>query len=251
MQSAIKNIKNNQVNILFLSLILIALAFVFNFAFKDGKPTCEPYLINTYLYLALAITFIGFVLTSKQVEKHANDIPLFALFLFTIGGIIALSITKGVVASHIIWIGIVLLLGLTMAPLFYLVRNDDGQKAFSALVSTISVFLVSTLVAFMGHDSIKQYLGSFGLMLFVVLLSIILIELYYIFIAESYPQNTHRMISYIVIALFSFYVVYDTVRIQERGKICSKTNPANYPKESLSFVLDVLNIFVRFLSLSR
>jgi FtsH-binding integral membrane protein len=251
MQSAIKNIKNNQVNILFLSLLLIALAFVFNFAFKDGKPTCEPYLINTYLYLALAITFIGFVLTSKQVEKHANDIPIFALFLFTIGGIIALSITKGVVASHIIWIGIVLLLGLTMAPLFYLVRNDDGQKVFSALISTITVFLVSTLIAFMGHDSIKQYLGSFGLMLFVVLLSIILIELYYIFIAKSYPQNTHRMISYLVIILFSFYVVYDTVRIQERGKLCSKANPANYPKESLSFVLDLLNIFVRFLSLSR
>ena len=138
-----------------------------------------------------------------------------------------------------------------MAPLFYLVKNDNSQKVFSALISTLVVFFVSTLVAFLGHDSIKQYLGQFGLMLFVILFSIILIEVYYIFIAKSYPENTHRMISYFVIALFSFYVVYDTVRIKERGKLCSKQNPANYPQESLSFVLDVINIFVRFLSLSR
>lgn len=251
MQSVIKNVKNNQVHILFLSLFLIALAFVFNFAFKNGKPACEPYLINTYLYLALAITFIGFVLTSKQVEKHTKEIPILAIFLFTLIGIIALSYSKGIVSSHIIWLGIVLLLGLMITPLLYLVKNDNSQKVFSALISTLVVFFVSTLVAFMGHDSIKEYLGPFGLMLFVVLLSVILIELYYIFIAKTYPENTHRMISYFVIVLFSFYVVYDTVRIKERGKLCSETNPANYPKESLSFVLDVLNIFVRFLSLSR
>ena len=225
------------------------MAFIFNFAFKDGKPSCKPYLINTYLYLALAITFIGFVLTSKYVEKNAVEI--LPLFLFTIIGIIALSYTKNIIASHVIWLGIVLLLGLMIAPLFYLVQDENNQQVFNALLSTLVVFFMSTIVAFIGHDSIKKHLGSFGLILFVILLSIIFIELYYIFIAKSYPRNTHRMISYFVIVLFSFYIVYDTVRIKERAKLCSETNPANYPKESLDFVLDVINVFVRFLSLSR
>ena len=53
--------------------------------------------------------------------------------------------------------------------------------------------------------------------------------------------------SYIVIILFSLYVSYDTMEVVQKEKLC--TSLPNYPKLSIGFFLDVLNIFNRVLFL--
>ena len=56
---------------------IIILYLISTSSFKNGKPTCNNYVFNVYLYLAMSITLIGLFayvineLTSKnEAEKH-------------------------------------------------------------------------------------------------------------------------------------------------------------------------------------
>ena len=51
----------------------------------------------------------------------------------------------------------------------------------------------------------------------------------------------------IVIVLFSLYVSYDTATIIKKEDLC--VNYPNYPKFSVDFFLDILNLFSRILFL--
>ena len=59
--------------------------------------------------------------------------------------------------------------------------------------------------------------------LFIALLTIILIELYFIFILGNYPKKYFRIISYAVIVLFSLYISYDTQLMFYEAKKCKYT----------------------------
>tara|TARA_B100001175_G_scaffold317722_1_gene335963 strand:- start:5214 stop:5537 length:324 start_codon:yes stop_codon:yes gene_type:complete len=84
--------------------------------------------------------------------------------------------------------------------------------------------------------------------LLIALLSIIVIEIFNIFFTKDYAfSSTHRIISYVVILVFSLFISYDTARIFTLADKC--TNYPNYPKSSLSFFLDVINLFARIISL--
>ena len=61
-------------------------------------------------------------------------------------------------------------------------------------------------------------------------------------------QNVFRATSYFVIFLFIGFILYDTKMLQIRAKECVK---ADYLNESLKLFLDIFNIFVRVLGLSR
>ena len=52
---------------------------------------------------------------------------------------------------------------------------------------------------------------------------------------------------YIVILVFSLFVSYDTARVFMLADKCH--NYPNYPQSSISFFLDVLNLFVRIINL--
>ena len=84
--------------------------------------------------------------------------------------------------------------------------------------------------------------------LLVALLAVIIVELTMIFMG-NYDYKTYRMISYFVILLFSLFVSYDTTKMFEYAKNC--VNSANYPKASVGFFLDLINLFVRLVGVNR
>lgn len=54
-------------------------------------------------------------------------------------------------------------------------------------------------------------------------------------------------ISYVAILIFSLFVSYDTSHMFEMASKC--INFPNYPKSSLSFFLDLLNLFSSFINI--
>ena len=103
-----------------------------------------------------------------------------------------------------------------------------------------------TSTYFMFPQFFNKNYNFLGMGLFISLLSIIIVELLKL-ILSSTPANLHKYTSYIVILLFSIYVAYDTTTIMKLEKICK--NMPNYPKLSVGFFLDMVNLFTRILYL--
>lgn len=233
-----------------LLIFLILSLLTCNSAFKDNFPTCESYVANTYLYMALGICIIGyttFVMSNYQLQINFwNILCIFVLSLLLIIFMHMIP-SKNFISMHFIWLLLLLCLGAILYPS---IVSSNNYIIGNALLITILIFFVMTCVAYLGYDKMVGYKETFGIVLFVALLTIILLELFYIII--GYPENMRRNISYFVILLFSVFIIYDTIMLKERSRLCSKKiNPANYPKESVHFVLDLLNIFVRTLYLSQ
>jgi len=221
-------------------------------AFKNGKAVCESYIMNSYLYIALGVCIIGyssFLLIDTDIisKTKGTGIILMSMvlsFVFLIGLLVTLN--KNVIQSHIFWLLLIITFGIILTPS---IINTTNPLIADALLITAIIFFSMSIIGYVGYDKIINHVGIFGVFLFVCLLAIILYELFYIFFQKSYPKKKRRHVAYLVILVFALFIIYDTVLLQKRAMICSDTNnPANYPKESVSIILDLINIFIRILN---
>jgi FtsH-binding integral membrane protein len=110
------------------------------------------------------------------------------------------------------------------------------------------VFIVMSSLVYVFPEYFRKIDATLSKGLFVALISIILIELMTLIPSFSQLRNS-RLISYVVIAIFSLYVSHDTTRMFALSEKCK--NMPNYPKASIGFFLDIINLFSRFSRLSR
>jgi FtsH-binding integral membrane protein len=233
----------------FLCIIFIVSAIISKNAFKNGKPTCDAYIINAYLYIFLGLTIVGYV-GNRGSECNFSTLFLVACALGSILSIIMIGLTpqSNFFLSHGLWIFFTICLGFILSVAL---KNASRKTMREAIIISLIIFFSMTCLAVIGHNRLVKHLGNIGMILFYSLVSVILLELYYIFF-KDYTRQIQKNISYVVIVLFSAFLVYDTVLLRERSKLCSNTsNPANYPKESLNIILDVLNLFVRLQNVLR
>ena len=100
----------------------------------------------------------------------------------------------------------------------------------------------------MFSDFFEQYNSAIGMGLLIGLIAIIVVELlHFLFFMSSRSLSFMKFMSYIVIILFSMFVSYDTFEMVKREEQC--TSLPNYPKLSIDFFLDLLNLFSRVLFL--
>lgn len=240
------------------SIVLIAV-FIYKSAFKNGRPTCNNYVINVYLYLALGIALL--VLGTLLVEKTTNNFGVvfkspnnpnyekyykYSLisFLIVLPLIIAFAFFRhNVLMSHFFYIMITLLLGITSLPLIKLEKYNPYVD--DALMGTSIIFLGMTVLYYLFPKFFNTTQGIVMTGLLVGLLAIIIINIINAFFLKNNTLN--QITNGIVLILFSLFVSYDTSNINLRAKYCvsnkkSIFNP-NYPNEALDFVLDLLNIF--------
>jgi len=247
---------------------IIVLYLISILSFKDGMPTCDNYVFNVYLYLALSITLIGLfsyvinnLISKNESERHElmpmnyvyNKLGMYLFlgiilsFVFIIMMAFTSSFSKeGHVYNHIIWLLFIASISLMIYP--YFKAEELSNVIDDALLSTAMVFILMSLIVYM-HPSF--FSGSYNYVmpgLIVGLLAIILVALYNIFFVKDTEQfrKTSLYISYFVIILFSLFVSYDTSKMFEMAKICVKY--PNYPKSSIDFFLDLLNLFASFVN---
>lgn len=222
--------------------------------FKHGKPTCENYVINVYLYLALSIIILS-ILSGYINWNSKYDVNPYLVIIMPVLSLLALfalitqpsfqDTMKQVIYSHIFWILFIFSLSGT-----FWVFLDDIFKPY--LLSTI--LIVSLIFVFMSalvyihpqffKDTYTQAMSS----LIIILLIIVVFEIANLIFNSKYAFSPlYRLVSYIVIAIFTIFISYDTARVFELAEKC--TNMPNYPKSSTSFFLDILNLFARILNL--
>lgn len=238
------------------SVLFILIFSILNTAFKDGQFTCNRYILNTYLYVILAITFIALLLSILRYKDiflfqniKAGYMPLMLLlFVGLLGTVIGIGVIspKNVLLKHLLWLLFVILIAVSFHPIHYLYGKAGLDKLINvAFLTTLSLVLVLTAFAFYKPELISL---SWGPVLFFMLLGVILLELIVLMVKGYNPTKLHRAITYLVIGIFMGYLLYDTKMLQVRAKSCTK-GTADYIKESLNIFLDIWNLFIRILSL--
>lgn len=235
-----------------LGLCTVFFAYLISiFSFKNGKPTCNNYVMNVYLYLAISILVLGIL--SSYIPWEKSQIHPFILFILTLVFVILISFQKDfqknmtqVLYSHIYYALFVLFISGTF---WVYIKSPEFKPYINSTILIVSLIFVfmSMLVYIYPDFFISTYSRAMGGLL-IALLAIIVIELFNAFFTKNYSySSTHRIISYVVILVFSLLVSYDTARIFTLADKC--TNYPNYPKSSLTFFLDVINLFARIISL--
>jgi len=233
--------------------VLVLLGLIYTIAinsFKDGKFTCNKYLLNTYLYIIL--TFNILIIINLALEHFKVKIPLILglllpLFFINIGVIFAIKATnpERVLLKHILWLVFVLIISLMVFPLYV---SSEKKVVMSALFTTLFLTVVLSSIAYAKPEWISLSLGP---ILFFALLAVIIMELLLLFLFRNKLEKKSWLfkgISYLVIFIFMGFILYDTKRLQINAKECVK---ADYIKESMKLFLDILNIFIRLLGLNR
>jgi FtsH-binding integral membrane protein len=247
---------------------IIILYLISTSSFKNGKPTCNNYVFNVYLYLAMSITLLGLfayvineLVSKDEKEKHElmpmnyvhqklgwySIFGIILSFVFIIMMALTPSFSKeGHVYNHIIWVLFVASISVMIYP--YFKSEELADVVDDSLVSTALVFIFMSIIV---YSQPSFFSGTYNYVmpgLIVGLFAIIIVSLFNIFFTKDMEmyRKSSIYISYIVILLFSLFVSYDTSKMFEMAKIC--VNYPNYPKNSVDFFLDLLNLFVSFVN---
>ena len=253
----------NYHNFVFFTILstFILISLIYKSAFKNGKPHCNHFITNVYLYLALSFSIVGcfihlynyflnekedivkYISTKKTFEQISNYIIL--SFIISLLSIIFLSIQplfskRGYLFNHSIWLLFLASISVTLYP--YFKSKEYSIDLQRVLLMVVIIFLFMSGLVFIIPEFLKSTYNIAITGFLIALISIIITELF-LLITGQYTNSIYKIISYIVIILFSVFISYDTSRLFHFAKIC--VNSPNYPLVSTNLFLDIINIFVR------
>ena len=233
-----------------IGILAVLIVKVYNTAFKGGKFTCNRYILNTYLYILLALVIISLQNITLDNENIGVDSifqhfrgwsGILLLLILSIGLLMLVLSTnpRNVFLKHILWLTFVLFLGILVYPSY--VSTIKNNTVMATLFSTIGILLVFTIIAFVKPEWISL---SWGPTLCFLLFAGIIAELCFYFFNRNNkkPLGRSKGFAYFFIALFTIYILYDTKKIQVNAKICKEAT-VDYINESLGIVLDAINLF--------
>jgi FtsH-binding integral membrane protein len=238
----------------FITLSALAVIYIIVNNYSQ-ELTPELYIVNTYLYILLAIIIVA--ASWNILDKSpalANDIfgsgwNLVALIVLSFVSLFCtmLSSPKNIGVKHLAWFILVATLGIT-SYVCYIKSITDGTLGH-IFVSLIVLMSILTLFA---YSKPVDHFDSWGAPLLTVLAGLILVEIGDFVLFHDDTENflsRFRIYSWIAIVLFSGFLIYDTNVI--RKKAISVTNDCygkqigcvDYPTESLGIFLDLMNLF--------
>ncbi len=250
--------KDPQQFFIYAFFIFILALLIFNFSFKKGSPTCNNFIVNSYLYIGLGVVLLGlFTYAFEYYNINFNlytTILAFILTIILIFGFSYIRTQKNYFLNHLLW----LLLIIGFSIMIYPIVNIPKYKPYinRTIMIVACIFFIMTLMVYIFPKFFETNYGILGMGLFVALLSVIIIEVIYLIYKVATKNfeytNFNKYITYFVIILFSVFISFDTQTLKQRSKTCKESNMFNYPNyplESLDIILDLINLFVRILSL--
>ena len=251
---------NNALLKLFCTLIIIVVICILigNYAFKNGSLTCDHYVLNTYLYIILAILLVFMVILINDKYGIFNSFLLWmsqgSMIRIIIICIILLILLLGlsyallkvnpnnIVASNTIWTLLILILGISLIPTIWFGRLENvvGIAGISTILITIGVGLLGyyygdKIVTFDWDKYLNYALWA--------LIGIIFIGMFIIENPET-MFNFIFIISILILIIFILLLLSNHKKLKENSEKCidGKTVP-NYPVESFNIFIKMLNVF--------
>lgn len=245
---------------------LIIFVLIYKYAFDEsGKPHCDNFVANVYLYLALAIAMLGnfihivnyLVNDPSQVGKYINALDamvqvypyfwpsLLLSIVFIISLVFRDNFSKdGFLLNHFIWFAYIATLAIPFYPIFKSI--EFAKDVIPAMLSTISIFAVMSFVVFSYPEFFESTYKQVIIGLVIALIVGVILHVMMNITGLAYIDNSFtRYFNYFFILLFSLFVSYDTSRVLQLAEKC--VNMPNYPRISNKLFLDIVNLFSRML----
>jgi len=248
---------------------VIVIYTIKNFSFKNGSPTCDNFILNVYLYLAFSIVAIGLSCyiynhmlnppaTRNEylsMEKIYGDIGIHNIviaYVVCLALVVYLAFSppfenKNFKMIHVVWLLFLFLISIGLYPSFKSRETKDVVE--DSILITGSIFATMSALAYSMPSFFEKTYNFMSMAMLVSILVIIIVEVSNMIFNRD-PKSlmrTFRFTSYIVIFLFTLFVSYDTQRMIMLKKMCTRL--PNYPKFSMDFFLDILNLFQRIVFL--
>lgn len=206
---------------------------------------CDNYVLNTYLYFILSWGIIMATIASL----HSQDISLSSMFtgfsgiaLFFLSIVLIYSLVlmppEYFVTKHVLFVLQMAMLGTMIYPLY--VKN--AGLFFHAGLTALLLFILLSVISIYAPSMLSGSMQTYLLTALVTLLMARIVEYFIaLFRPETYQKYSHlsKIVSYVAIALFSLFVVYDTQSTLQHAKHCVRPD---YINESLGLVLDSVNL---------
>ena len=226
------------------AVLLVLLVTIFNKAFSKGKPTCRHYILNTYLYIALGITLIAiYWLINEQktiLITLSSFIGFIALLLvwFMLMALIRYLPPKYYILTHIIWVFAMYLLASIMFPMYSIAKKFNVLSL--GIFLTLAICIIVSLIGYYYKGVFKVNLRMY---LLGALVALILGELGAMYLINDLELRRKVMmgLSFFGIIIFGLFLLVFTKELKERSKKCEN---ANYPSESVKFIVSIINILV-------
>ena len=232
-----------------ISSILISLFMIVtnSIDFNPVRFHCENYILNSYLYLFIAIAILmSTVFSMDNLNITLNGLftgPYrFLLLLLSIILVVVLTMlpAKYFFTKHILWLIWTALLGTFIYPTY---KQNPGLFYNSALTTAAIVTLLSIL-AFVKPELISD---NWNFTLFILLAGLCISQVVEMILKSKgiiHSNKYHKLISYGTVILFSFFILYDTKSIIKNSKLCGISIEPDYINQSMDILLDSLNIFL-------
>lgn len=210
-------------------------------AFKNGKPTCDRYLINYLLYLLTSLSL--YIASMKKVHKLNIEVegPLLLLMIF---GLIGLSLilvkTDSTLIKHVVWFLILLILS-CLTKRFATLDKDVFEDLMVKLM-VIIVVCIALAISFQQYITVSMGLALLGGLIFVIIFRLL---------DHFYFKKYSSLISQITIFLFSGFIIYDTKEVMEYAKKCNTMTKVDYLDNVSNMFMNVLNIFSSLVNLAE
>lgn len=245
---------------IFCSLVIIVLVCIAigHYAFKNGELTCDHYILNTYLYVILAIVLM-FMLVLLN-DKYGVFNSLLDFFFYSASSpfvsyivmlilIITLSYAivhippQNIVASNAVWLLLVMLITIILIPSIYFGRVS-GVVGIAGLF-TIGIVLATGLVGYYYGDSLITFDWDFYLMWALVAWIVIFMAGMWMVKTSSELVNFIYIMSIASLIIFVLLLLsYFKTLKQNANKCVDGTMVPNYPLESWKLVIKMVNVFI-------
>jgi FtsH-binding integral membrane protein len=260
-------ISNNDVLVkLFCTLIVAVVTCILigHYAFKNGMLTCDNYVLNTYLYIILSILLMFMVVLVNDKFGMFNSLLIWMsqgsrfrmigtfilIIAVLIGLIITLQIIKpnNIVASNIIWLTLIIVLGISLIPTIWFGRLTD-VVGLAGMLTILITIVVGFLGYYYGNEIVTFDWDKYLNIALLVLIVVVIIGMFTIT-----NQNTmyifYMTISIIFLIIFALLLLSNHKQLKQNADKCidGKVVP-NYPVESFNIFIKMLNIFQELISI--
>lgn len=217
---------------------------------KENEPTCDNYVLNTYLYVLFEFLVISIilVLAYENTEFESLIISIFTSwigFIIYIVAYIVLFMTlkslnpkRNQLALYATWMGVVSM----FAILMYFPVKLAHILGFLKLAIVLTLVLTSAM-SYLGvryGDDLVKFDWDIYLNMGVFLLILAYFALPFMGLATN---TTYIALSCMSLVIFSLLLLSCNKELVQRSKTCYEDNNPNYPMEATEIGIKIINVF--------